>query len=602
LATQDSAREGSPAPIRGASPFRLLAIVWLASCAFLSPAFSFAWVWRFQGSTGFFLLHQDLPFLLAFAVLIPALGLVPAVRWPALADSFAGRPGAWAIGLALLCVVIGAAAEPLVFGGYVLSTDEFLANFDARIFAHGELMAPIDPRWRPYVSAMQPSYMLPIPGDAFWASGYLPVNAAFRGLALKLGGEGLLNPLLSGLGVVATYGVGRRLWPDDAKPALIAAALLTVSPQLIVMSMTAYAMPAHLALNMVWLWLFLRGGRLGHAGAIVVGFLASGLHELAFHPIFVAPFVLQLWLDRRWRLAGLYTLAYAAICLFWIEYWPLEQRLVGLPPAAAHAAGGGFFVQKVLRDLAQVDFANPLAMAESLIRFIAWQAPLTAPLAILSTAAAVRAGGVLRSLALGVLLTLALALFVTPSQVHGWGYRYFHGLLGGICLIAAWGWMRLTGRLAEPRRAAANAGLAASCAISLLVCVPLRAWQAWSYVRPYAAAHAAIEHADADVVIVTHDGPTFFDTGAVMRNDPFLARGPKVMALVRLTPARLATLCGTTRVAVFDGSDGARLGIDVFRMPGDMAELMLRLQMRAMGCGNPIPSPPAGEGVGGADG
>ncbi|HTX49036.1 MAG TPA: hypothetical protein VME40_06550 [Caulobacteraceae bacterium] len=592
MASRDSAPDALPATTGGSSPFRLLAIVWLGAVVFLSPAFRYAGFFQFQGSMGFFLIRQDLPVLVAFLVLIPSLGLVPAVRWPALTHSFAARPLAWTIGLAVLAAIIGAAAEPAVFGGYVISTDEFLANFDARIFAHGELMAPVDPRWRPYVAAMQPAYMLPTPGHAFWASGYLPVNAALRALALKLGAETLLNPLLSAVGVVATYGVGRQIWPDDKRPALIAAALLAVSPQLIVMSMTAYAMPAHLALNMVWLWLFLRGGRLGHFGAIVVGFLASGLHELAFHPIFAAPFVLQLWLDRRWRLAGLYTLAYAGICLFWIEYWPLEQRIVGLPPAAAHAAGGGFFLQKVLRDFGAFSLNNAFATAESLIRFIVWQAPLTAPLGFLSIAAAIRAKGVLRSLMLGVLLTLALTIVVTPAQVHGWGFRYFHGLLGGICLVAAWTWIRLTDALPAAGKAAANTAFVASCALSLVVFVPIRAWQAWSYVRPYAAAHAAIEHAPADVVIVADDGPTFFDTGSVMRNDPFLKRGPKVMALPLLDPLRLMILCATQRVAVFDGADGARLGIDVFRLPPDPAELALRQFMRSRRCGVPVLPPP----------
>jgi hypothetical protein len=40
------------------------------------------------------------------------------------------------------------------------------------------------------------------------------------------------------------------------------------------MSMTPYAMSAHLALNLVWLWLFLRNTAASHAGAIAVGFLA----------------------------------------------------------------------------------------------------------------------------------------------------------------------------------------------------------------------------------------------------------------------------------------------------------------------------------------
>ena len=573
----------------------------------LSVAFSYAAIARFEGSTQYFLIRQDLPFLVLFLALIPALAAVPALRWPPLARSFEARPMAWTVGLAGVVVVAGAGFGPLVtHGGYVLSTDEFLANFDATIFARGQLMAPVPPAWRDYLSALQPSYTLTTPGGAQWASGYLPVNAAMRALALKAGALGLVNPLLSGVGVLATYGVGRRLWPSDARPALIAAALTCrlAAADRDVDERLRHAGPLCLQHGLAaWPSSLCAAARLGHGcAALLVGFLACGLHQLAFHPLFAAPFVLQLWLDRRWRLAGLYTLAYAGICLFWIEYWPLEQRLIGVPSLAAKAAGGGFFLQKVLADFGRVSFGNLGAMAESLLRFITWQAPLTAPLFIVSAGAALSTKGPLRALALGVLLTLLLVLVVTPSQVHGWGYRYLHGLLGSIGLIAAWGWTRLTRDLAAPRKAAANAALAASCALSLLVFAPIRAWQAWSYTRPYAAANAAIQQSRAPVVIVANDGGAFFDTGAVMRNDPFLVHAPKVLLLYRLDAVKVAALCRAGPVAVFDGADGARLGMDVYHARPPIQELLSRGLMSSMGCGVRVPSPLAGEGVSEADG
>src|SRR5208282_587380 len=123
--------------------------------------------------------------------------------------------------------------------------------------------------------------------------------------------------------------------------------LLATSSQFLITAMTPYAMTAHLTVNLVWLWLFLRGGRLGHAGAIAVAFLACGLHQLIFHPLFAAPFILQLWLERRYRAALFYTLAYALIGAFWIAYPTIALGLmVGAAPAAgavqATAAGAGF--------------------------------------------------------------------------------------------------------------------------------------------------------------------------------------------------------------------------------------------------------------------
>ena len=247
----------------------------------------------------FFFWRQDVPMMVFALVATLALALAPPsllgrLKWPA---GISARQTA--IALALVTFFAGAAGVWLVFSGYTFSLDEFLANFDAQIFARGRLVAPIAPAWQPYAPAMQPMYMLPLPQNV-WASSYLPVNAALRALARPIHADGLVNPLLSAFSVVAVWGVGRRLWPERPDLALIAAALLGTSSQLIVMAMTAYAMPAHLAFNLAWLWLFLRGGKLGHAGAIAVGFLATGIHQLVFHPLFVAPFILRLLWRRRW--------------------------------------------------------------------------------------------------------------------------------------------------------------------------------------------------------------------------------------------------------------------------------------------------------------
>ena len=42
---------------------------------------------------------------------------------------------------------------------------------------------------------------------------------------------------------------------------------------------------------------------IGHAGAIAVGAVACGLHQIVFHPLFVAPFILHLWFHKRRALA-----------------------------------------------------------------------------------------------------------------------------------------------------------------------------------------------------------------------------------------------------------------------------------------------------------
>jgi hypothetical protein len=364
-----------------------------------------------------------------------------------------------------------------------------------------------------------------------------------RALGRLAHAEGLVNPLLSAASIVAVWGVGRQLWPERPSLALIAAALMGTSPQLIVMSMTAYAMPAHLAFNLVWLWLFLRGGRLGHAGAIVTGFLATGIHQMIFHPLFVAPFVLQLWLRRRWGLAALYTLAYAAICLFWVEYWPLASAVSGIQPGDNDSTGGDYLMDRIGDVLDNLYWRDAGVFAECILRFATWQNLLLAPLALIGAISTLRTKGYLRALVLGVFLTLVAVAVATPTQTHGWGYRYLHGLLGSIALVAAWGWARLTDPLDARRQAAAAGGLAIACALSLVVLAPIRAWQAWDYVRPFAAANAAVQGGGADVVLIDHNSSILFDMGTLTRNDPFLVHRPKVMALIALTDTGVRQLC-----------------------------------------------------------
>src|SRR5690348_9247287 len=145
--------------------------------------------------------------------------------------------------------------------------------------------------------------------------------------------------------------------------------------------MTPYAMTAHLALYMIWLWLFLRGTRTTHALAAAVAFAACGLHQVIFHPLFAAPFILSLMRARRWRLTAWYVAAYAAIGLFWVLYWTIVLRDVGAAAAQSANLGVGHFVRQAMA-LIELSPGGVFVMALNLLRFIAWQSPLVVPLAL----------------------------------------------------------------------------------------------------------------------------------------------------------------------------------------------------------------------------
>ncbi|HWF77695.1 MAG TPA: hypothetical protein VN694_11030, partial [Caulobacteraceae bacterium] len=142
----------------------------------------------------------------------------------------------------------------------------------------------------------------------------------------------------------------------------------------------------------------------------------------------------------------------------------------------------------------------------------------------------------------------------------------------------------LTDGLADERKTAAAGGLAIACAVSLLGLTPVRAWQAWDYVRPFAAANAAIQGAPADVVVIDHNSSILFDMGTVTRNDPFLERRPKVMALVALTESGVRQLCAQQRVLVFNGQSAQAWGLETVPWRGSLYAAHLRALMRELGC------------------
>ncbi len=234
---------------------------------------------------------QDVPVLVtvAVALLAGAIATLPeALGWSSeIAEGAARRHLFGVLALVAAAVVLGTKHCALDFA---FSRDEAMVEFDAAIFAAGQLLARIPPEWQPYASALQPEFRLPVPGDVGWVSSYLPVNAAIRAFLGLFVRQPWVNAFLMVTAIIALHGVARRLWPSRPDAWVVAVLLLATSSQALFMAMTPYAMSAHLALNLVWLWLFLRDTRSSHGAAMLVGFLATGLHQVVFHPPFVAPF------------------------------------------------------------------------------------------------------------------------------------------------------------------------------------------------------------------------------------------------------------------------------------------------------------------------
>jgi hypothetical protein len=507
-----------------------------------------------QAITLLFFRDQDAPVLL-----FCCLALFVMYRWRngLLRGTIARPPTYYVAFLIIFPLLASAAGTFILFGEYALSRDELLANFDADFLRTGSLVAQVPLEWRPFANAMMPLYMHSVPGHAVWLSGYLPGNAAIRAAMDVLVGKSLTNPFLAAIAVTVLFGVARRLWPLTPGRWLIPPLLLATSPQLLTMAMTPYAMTPHLAFNLLWLWCFLRNDRRGDISSLVAGFVATGLHQLIYHPIFVTPFIAELLLARRWRRAGYFILGYALIGIFWSSYWQLAVPAMsesGLHRAVAE--GVPHLAEQARGLLALWNFSSPLFMVYNLLRLAAWQHLLLLPLVLLSWPAIRRAEGIARPLAAGIVMMLAVLILLLPWQAHGWGYRYLHGFLGSFCLLATYGWAEIRNPLQQRQR---NVALGLATGLGLLVIWPFQLLTAYRFVEPYREAQSHISQSGADIVLV--DATGMLAAQDLVRNQPDASNTPKVMDIAQLSEAKLRYLCGRYKVAVFDRRQGAQARI-----------------------------------------
>jgi len=575
-----------PRDLRLASIACALTIAVCTAGAFaLEPTFSpMASRIQLDWLTTFFFQTQDAFWLIAFAFLFIG---VAVVRLPAVASHASPvvlrYPRTVIVTLAALVLICGMAGSYAVFHNYHLSIDEMLAEFDGTILRSGMAIAPVESEWQPLAAALAPRFMVPVAHGAGFASTYLPVNASFRAIIGLLADPAWTSPLLTALAVVAVFGVARQLWPARLDAALVSALLLATSSQVLVTSMTSFAMTAHLTLNLIWLWFFLRHK---HGAAIGVGFLACGLHQLIFHPLFAFPFIDRLWQSGRRSLALAYIVGYAVICLFWISYWQIALAWQGLSPEASVGAGPLYFLVRAALLVANFDWTGVGPMLKNMLRFIDWQNPILLPLLVAAYRSVRDRSGIARELTVGLVLTLGAMFILMPYQGYGWGYRYLHGLIGNVSLLAGYGWIALSARATRNEMATTWTTLVIGSAIAWLVLLPAHAKQAHDFVMPYVRAADAIEHTATDLVVIDQSGLLF--AGDLVRNDPFLHNRPKVLDLTLLDEANLADICARYSVSMFGRRQGLAFGIppnDVQTKFDDDLRAKKKAAMARLSCG-----------------
>jgi hypothetical protein len=477
---------------------------------------------------------------------------------------------AYPILLALVVFAIAAIGTQVVMHDYLLTGDEYAADFQSKIFARGMVQARVPDAYTQAVNVIKPMYIAYYPSTRTWNSAYLPVYAAMRALFRLVYLQSVLNPFLAAVTIVALYGLSRSIWPDSKTNALISIGLLATSSQFLLMSMTGYSMPAHLALNTIWLWLYSQPDKRRFYLAPFVGVLAVALHQPTVHALFAFPFLVRLLLTRRWKATIFFAAVYLIGCAGWFYWWILFR-----PGTSGGQVASVFRLFSV---------RAPIIQSMNLGLLIGWSS-LATPLLILlglrrvfttrdqNTAVAPRKhfsigrwtfppneNCLLQDAALSCILTFAFYYFFYLDQAHGWGYRYLYGALGCFTLVAVAGFERLAILMGQRR---ALVFTASGIALSMFIQLPLRCFQAESFVRPYARALEALRNMPAD--IVAFDPRDAWYSADLTRNDPFLEQRPIIVRLMGVSPEAISALQRQPKAYIVPAKELARLGLSTTR-------------------------------------
>jgi len=474
------------------------------------------------------------------------------------------RPMLWQIALGGLALALllwwGCYA---LLGNYPLSRDEHMVLFDMAVFAHGHLAAPLAPQWRPFALDLVPAFLLNPDMPTGLVSAYLPTNSVMRLLFSMIADPALMNPLLVLGGGIALFDIARRLFGEDGRAVWVTMIIYALSAQTAVNAMMTYAMTGHMALNLIWLALFLRGRWWEHAMAIAVGFIATGLHQLAFHPLFIAPFLLWRLRDGHWRLVLVYGAAYTVILGWWMAY----PMLASLQAGVGHHHGGSqesFLADRVLPLLTQREPMTFPYMVLNLLRFLAWQNLALLPLLAAAAPLAWRTRGIVAPLLWGIVGAVFFFALILPYQGHGWGYRYLHPYLGSFALLAGFGYQRLVAQ----RGRAADAMVLLLSAATLFASMPYLLNRTHEFFAPHLRLEQFIERQGGDFVLIdteeehhTTDGSWGENAIDHVRNSPDLSNRPLRFSSRTMQEASLADLCRRGTVTVIARADLHRIGL-----------------------------------------
>ncbi len=157
------------------------------------------------------------------------------------------------LALALIAFTLTALVSRVVFERLPHLEDEVAYLFQAKVFAHGEVVAPqFEPNkayWQPFV----------IERDGAKFGKYPPGWPSLLAVGLTMGAGWWINAAMSSLTVVLVYRLGADLYGRDS--GLIAAALMTFSPMALLLNATFMSHTSALTFALLFMWAYLRMSR-----------------------------------------------------------------------------------------------------------------------------------------------------------------------------------------------------------------------------------------------------------------------------------------------------------------------------------------------------
>jgi hypothetical protein len=392
-------------------------------------------------------------------------------------------------------------------------------------------------------------------------------------ITAKLGDPALAGPILSVIAIVSLWSCARKIWPEDHETQATTILLIVVAGQFFFSGMSPFAMQAHLAFNLVWLRLFLADRRRADFAAIAVGWFATGLHQPLFHPLFAGPFLLVALRKKQFGRIALYGLGYSAIALFWLAWPKLTLALVSGPASITPDVGIDYFSRLTLA--LSLDHTNFSVMAANLLRFVAWQHLLLIPLVAFSVHC-LRGNPLAQAMFIGPVATVIIMAVILPWQGYGFGYRYLHGQMASLVLLAGFGWSWLRVRMPQAQGLMCKATLGGA-----LLLVPLQGAMAHRFYAAYAETSDKIDSTGADFVLI--DDEAGYQAETLVLNNPDLSNRPLRLTVLKVRdPDRLANRICKPGIAVAVGNNAFynRLGRAYFLPPVAVAETALTRLIR----------------------